>query len=111
MLQPLPILGSYCYCALDGLSIHVQRHLLSPVLLLLDIDHGPLIPIFEYNVDIDWCGEEVRHGVRANFLIEQDQGRDNNVRELSLAGSLLELEEAMIEAKTCVCAVCLLSTP
>lgn len=47
--------------ALDGLAIHVEGRLLAPVLVQLDVDHGPVVSVLEDNVDVDGGREEVRH--------------------------------------------------
>lgn len=39
VLEPLAVLWPYRYRALDRLSVHIQRCLLAPVLVQLDIHH------------------------------------------------------------------------
>ncbi|KAL8303673.1 hypothetical protein RB597_004906 [Gaeumannomyces tritici] len=65
VLQPLAVLGPHRHGALDRLAVHVERRLLAPVLVQLDVHHGPLVAVLEDDVDIDWRREEVRHGGRA----------------------------------------------
>ena len=64
MLQSLAILGSYRHLASDGLSIHVQRHLLPSVLVRFDVDHLSLVRVLEDDVNVDRGREEVRHLAR-----------------------------------------------
>lgn len=69
VLQSLAILGPHRHGALDRLAVHIQRSLLAPVLVQLDIHHGSLVSIVEDYVDIDRRCKEVRHGRLRWFLI------------------------------------------
>src|SRR5579862_1837151 len=61
VLQPLAILWPHRHSPLDRLPVHVERAFLSPALVELDVDHGPVVAVLEHNVDVDGRGEEVRH--------------------------------------------------
>jgi hypothetical protein len=63
VLEALAIFGTDSDSSLHRLAIHVQRHLLAAVLVLLDIDHCPVIGILKHDVDVDRGRErEERHG-------------------------------------------------
>ena len=54
MLEPFPILWSYCHSPLYRLSVHIERRLFSPILLHLHINHCPLVGVIEDDVDVQW---------------------------------------------------------
>lgn len=62
VLEALAVLGADRHGALDGLAVHVEGGLFAAVLVELDVDHGPVVGIFEDDVDVDGGGEEVGHG-------------------------------------------------
>ncbi|TLD22838.1 hypothetical protein PspLS_07353 [Pyricularia sp. CBS 133598] len=74
VLEPLAVLGPNRDRALDGLAVHIERRLLPPVLVQLNIHHRPVVAIFEDDVNVHRGREEVGHDgqpggrVRATYL-------------------------------------------
>ena len=62
VFQPLAILRSDCDATFDRFTVHVKGCLVPSILFQLEINHLSVVGFIEDDIDIQWGGEEVRHG-------------------------------------------------